>query len=186
MGKSNKRKIKEHTFKKDEYESSEIKNKKSKMEKKPVNEKFPNSLNIHNNLFINFIKENKLKYEKIDNVENIYRKIKAKIISMNVSNVLMEHYDSFVYYEKNKIDFLLPELDNIINSSNIDVLKELYNLSFYPIYNKHVRRQREREREREKARERERERQRKRETEKERDRERKNSTYVCAHLMCKV
>ncbi|SBS91765.1 conserved Plasmodium protein, unknown function [Plasmodium ovale curtisi] len=152
MGKSNKRKIKEHTFKKDEYESSEKKNKKSKMEKKPVNEKFPNSLNIHNNLFINFIKENKLKYEKIDNVENIYRKIKAKIISMNVSNVLMEHYDSFIYYEKNKIDFLLPELDNVINSSNIDVLKELHNLSFYPIYNKHVRRQREREREREKER----------------------------------
>ncbi|SCN12874.1 condensin-2 complex subunit D3, putative [Plasmodium malariae] len=136
MDKISKRKIRDDTINDDEYENNnKKKKKKSKIEKKSVNEKFNSSLNIQNNVFIKIINENKKRFESSGNNENVYRKLKANIISLNVSNVLMEHYGSFIYYEKNKIDFLLPELDNIINSSNIDLLKELCKLSFYPIYN---------------------------------------------------
>ncbi|CRG96408.1 conserved Plasmodium protein, unknown function [Plasmodium gallinaceum] len=131
----NKRKLNDDTTNKDEYETNEKKRKSNKIEKKSINEKAEISLHIQNNVFIKKIKENKLQFEKIDNIENIYRKLKSSIISLNVSYIQMVHYDSFVFYEKNKIDFLLPELDTIINPSNIDVLKELHNLSFYPIYN---------------------------------------------------
>ncbi|ETW60720.1 hypothetical protein PFMC_03420 [Plasmodium falciparum CAMP/Malaysia] len=119
-----------------EYEEIEKKMKRRKVEKKFTNTNtMEYKLNIHNNIFLKHMKENKEKYEKIDNVEKIYRKLKADIISLNISYVQMEHYDSFFYYEKNKIDFILPELDNIINSSNIDTLKDLCDISFYPIYN---------------------------------------------------
>ncbi|CRH00229.1 conserved Plasmodium protein, unknown function [Plasmodium relictum] len=130
----NKRKL-DDTINKDEYETNEKKRKNNKMEKKSINEKMDNSLHIQNNIFIKKIKENKLQFEKNDNIESIYRKLKSNIISLNVSYIKMEHYDSFIFYEKSKIDFLLPELDTILNSSNIDILRELCNISFYPIYN---------------------------------------------------
>ncbi|SOV15902.1 conserved Plasmodium protein, unknown function [Plasmodium gaboni] len=120
------------------YDEIEKKIKRSKVEKKSTNTKtntIEYNLNIHNNIFLRLMKENKEKYEKIDNIEKIYRKLKSDIISLNISYVQIEHYDSFFYYEKNKIDFILPELDNIINSSNIDILKDLCDISFYPIYN---------------------------------------------------
>ncbi|KOB88099.1 hypothetical protein PFDG_04576 [Plasmodium falciparum Dd2] len=127
-----------------EYEEIEKKMKRRKVEKKFTNTNtMEYKLNIHNNIFLKHMKENKEKYEKIDNVEKIYRKLKADIISLNISYVQMEHYDSFFYYEKNKIDFILPELDNIINSSNIDTLKDLCDISFYPIYNPTVKKKKE-------------------------------------------
>ncbi|ANQ08325.1 Uncharacterized protein PCOAH_00026950 [Plasmodium coatneyi] len=139
MEKSGKRKMKDDGVGKDDHESNEKKKKKSKVEAKPTNDKTHSCLNIHNNVLIKMVNENKRKFEKVDNVETIYRKIKASITSLNVSSVLMEHYDSFIYYEKNKIDFLLPELDGIVNSSNLDVLKGLSELSFYPIYHETLR-----------------------------------------------
>ncbi|GAB66631.1 hypothetical protein PCYB_094150 [Plasmodium cynomolgi strain B] len=138
MEKGGKRKMKVDGVGKDDHEGNE-KKKKVKVEAKPTNDKIHSCLNIHNNVLIKMVNENKRKFEKVDNVETMYRKIKASITSLNVSSVLMEHYDSFIYYEKNKIDFLLPELDGIVNSSNIDVLKGLSELSFYPIYHETLR-----------------------------------------------
>ncbi|KJP90247.1 hypothetical protein AK88_00095 [Plasmodium fragile] len=139
MEKGGKRKMKDDGFGQDDHEGNEKKKKKSKVEAKPTNDKIHSCLNIHNNVLIKMVNENKRKFEKADNMETIYRKIKSSITSLNVSSVLMEHYDSFIYYEKNKIDFLLPELDSIINSSNLDVLQGLSELSFYPIYHETVR-----------------------------------------------
>ncbi|KMZ80321.1 hypothetical protein PVIIG_03225 [Plasmodium vivax India VII] len=139
MEKGGKRKMKDDGVGKDDHEGNEKKKKKSKVEAKPTNDKIHSCLNIHNNVLIKMVNENKRKFEKVDNVETMYRKIKASITSLNVASVQMDHYDSFIYYEKNKIDFLLPELDGIVNSSNIDVLKGLSELSFYPIYHETLR-----------------------------------------------
>ncbi|CAG9477115.1 unnamed protein product [Plasmodium vivax] len=139
MEKGGKRKMKDDGVGKDDHEGNEKKKKKSKVEAKPTNDKIHSCLNIHNNVLIKMVNENKRKFEKVDNVETMYRKIKASITSLNVASVQMNHYDSFIYYEKNKIDFLLPELDGIVNSSNIDVLKGLSELSFYPIYHETLR-----------------------------------------------
>ncbi|CAA9988382.1 conserved Plasmodium protein, unknown function [Plasmodium knowlesi strain H] len=139
MEKGGKRKMKDDRVGKDEQEGNEKKKKKSKMEANPTNDKIHSCLNIHNNILKKMLNENKRNFEKMDNEETMYKKIKASITSLNVSSVLMDHYDSFIYYEKNKIDFLLPELDNIVNSSNLDVLKGLSELCFYPIYHETLR-----------------------------------------------
>ncbi|EUD67202.1 condensin-2 complex subunit D3 [Plasmodium inui San Antonio 1] len=139
MEKGGKRKIKDDGVGKDDHGGNEKKKKKSKVEAKPTNNKIHSCLNIHNNVLIKMVNENKRKFEKVNNVETMYTKIKASITSLNVSSVLMDHYNSFIYYEKNKMDFLLPELDAIVNSSNIDVLKGLSELSFFPIYHETLR-----------------------------------------------
>ncbi|CXI41526.1 conserved Plasmodium protein, unknown function [Plasmodium berghei] len=140
MEKCNKRKLKEGVSNKNGNEHAGEKKQKTKIENKAINEKkLYNNLQIHNNVLIKFIKENEEKYGKLEKDENIYRKLKAKFLSLNISNVSIEHYDSFDYFEKNKIDFLFPELDNIVNSSNIDVLKGLSDVSFYPNYNETIR-----------------------------------------------
>ncbi|VWU50073.1 conserved protein, unknown function, partial [Hepatocystis sp. ex Piliocolobus tephrosceles] len=138
--KTNKRKLKEDICEKNEYETKDKKSKKkSKVEKKSVYAKLHNNLNIHNNIFIKLQKENKINYEKKINLEKLYNNIKGNIISLNISDILIEYYESFFEFEKNKIDFILPELDKIINSSNIDILKDLCSNSFYPIYHDELR-----------------------------------------------
>lgn len=140
MEKCNKRKLKEGVSNKNGNEHAGEKKQKTKIENKAINEKkLYNNLQLHNNILIKFIKENEEKYGKLEKDENMYRKLKAKFLSLNISSVSIEHYDSFDYFEKNKIDFLLPELDNIVNSSNIDVLKGLSDVSFYPNYNETIR-----------------------------------------------